>query len=238
MMFSDVGLYLRNISRLRRFHNMHNGERCFIIGNGPSLARMDLSSLKREKTFGLNRIYLHFDRLGFTTTYLVAINRYIVEQFSRDILAAPSAKFISWYLRNELSRSEDVVYLRTSSRERFSRNPVLSEIWEGATVTFVAMQLAYYMGFTKVVLIGVDHSFKTEGPAHKLVVSGGADENHFHPDYFGKGVRWQLPDLETSERAYRLAKDAFEADGRTIVDATLDGKLGIFKKISYTELFS
>ena len=39
------------------------GDRCVIIGNGPSLRSMDLSSLKDEVTFGMNRIYLLFDKM-------------------------------------------------------------------------------------------------------------------------------------------------------------------------------
>ena len=85
-------------------------------------------------------------------------------------------------------------------------------------MTYVAMQLAYFMGFEEVVLVGVDHSFATKGPAHEVVTSTGADPNHFDPTYFGKGFRWQLPDLETSELAYGLARQVFEADGRRIVD--------------------
>ncbi len=54
------------------------------------------------------------------------------------------------------------------------------------------------------------------------------DPNHFDPNDFGPRVKWQLPDLETSEIAYRLAHDEFEAHGRTIVDATVDGKLNVF----------
>ena len=44
-----------------------------IVGNGPSLAGMDLSPLRDEFTFGLNRSYLMFDRIGFNTTFLVAV---------------------------------------------------------------------------------------------------------------------------------------------------------------------
>jgi len=32
--------------RLRQFHDRYEGERCFIIGNGPSLNNTDLSKLK------------------------------------------------------------------------------------------------------------------------------------------------------------------------------------------------
>jgi len=103
-------------------------------------------------------------------------------------------------------------------------------------VTFICMQLAYYMGFSEVILIGVDHYFKTKGKENKLVESSGDDVDHFHPDYFGKGVKWQLPDLDNSERAYMKAKEAFEADGRRILDATIDGKLDIFPKVDYDEI--
>ena len=87
------------------------------------------------------------------------------------------------------------------------------------------MQLAYHLGFTDVILVGVDHSFATQGPANKLVTSQGPDPNHFDPSYFGAGIRWQLPDLEVSEASYRLARQHFEADGRRIRDATVGGKL-------------
>src|SRR5512139_2649265 len=65
----------RRRSRLRmaEYYNIHRGERCFIIGNGPSLNDTDLSKLKDEFTFGMNRIYLLFPDLGFTTTYFASI---------------------------------------------------------------------------------------------------------------------------------------------------------------------
>jgi hypothetical protein len=98
-------------------------------------------------------------------------------------------------------------------------------------VTYVAMQIAFHLGFQEVILVGVDHSFATIGPANKLVRATGPDPNHFDPDYFGVGVRWQLPDLETSEIAYRLARDRYQADGRIIRDATVGGRLTIFPKV-------
>jgi hypothetical protein len=110
-------------------------------------------------------------------------------------------------------------------------------LWEGATVTFVAMQLAYFMGFKQVILIGVDHNFTSTGKPNTTVVSTGADPNHFHPGYFGKGFRWQLPDLETSEIAYRMAKSAYEKNGREILDATIGGKLTVFPKVNFDTIW-
>ena len=99
------------------------------------------------------------------------------------------------------------------------------------------MQLAFHMGFKQVILIGVDHSFATQGKPNTTVVSGGDDPNHFNPDYFGKGFRWQLPDLDTSEVAYTMAREAYKSAGREIIDATVDGKLTVFPKVNFESLF-
>jgi hypothetical protein len=93
------------------------------------------------------------------------------------------------------------------------------------------------MGFDEVILIGVDHNFTTKGEPNKTVVSQGDDPDHFDTRYFGKGFRWQLPDLDTSEIGYRMAKQAFEQDSRRIVDATVGGKLTVFEKVDYNSLF-
>jgi hypothetical protein len=113
--------------------------------------------------------------------------------------------------------------------------PVSSSV--GGTVTYVCLQLAFWMGFHEVFLIGVDHNFETKGSANKIVVSTGDDPNHFSPDYFGKGFRWQLPDLETSEIAYELADTVYRQNDRQVIDATVGGKLTIFPKMDYRKIF-
>ena len=223
--------------RLAALKDIHKGERCFIIGNGPSLRTTDLTKLRNEFTFGLNRIYLLFPELGFTTTYFLSMNDLVIEQCAAEILALPIPKFLTWRSRRFLSPTRDTHFLYTTyTGPKFARD-VSGRLWEGATVTYVALQLAYHMGFEKVILIGVDHNFVTKGDANKTIISQGDDPNHFAPNYFGKGFKWQLPDLETSERAYRMAKAAYEADGRQVLDATIGGKLTVFPKIDYLSLF-
>jgi hypothetical protein len=93
------------------------------------------------------------------------------------------------------------------------------------------------MGIDELALIGVDHRFSTPGQAHSLVESQGDDPNHFDPGYFGKGYRWQLPDLKNSEQMYRIADAYFRAYRRRIVDATVDGACPVFEKVDYREYF-
>jgi hypothetical protein len=225
------------IRNIKKFRNKYQGERCFVIGNGPSLQKTDMTKLRNEYTFGLNRIYLMFEELGFSTSFFVSINDLVIEQSSSEIQVLKIPRFVSWRSRKWLMPQDDLFFLySTYTGPKFAKNAA-SRLWEGATVTYVALQLAYYFGFSEVILIGVDHSFTTKGKPNTTITSEGDDPNHFNPNYFGKGFRWQLPDLETSEIAYKMARHAFEADGRKVLDATVDGRLTVFPKVEYNSLF-
>jgi hypothetical protein len=224
--------------RLAEFQDRHRGERCFILGNGPSLARTDLSRLRDEVTFGLNRIYLLFPEVGFSTSYFVAVNTLVIEQCAEDISRLAMPRFLTWRARNRMGRNLPVIYMDTdyTGPETFSVD-VRGRVFEGSTVTYVALQLAFFMGFAEVILVGVDHSFSTHGPPNITVVSDADDRDHFSPEYFGRGFRWQLPDLAASERAFHLARAAYERSGRKILDATVDGKLSVFPKVEFARLW-
>lgn len=238
LLFHTLPAGHRSLWHLKKLRNSHTGRRCFILGNGPSLRRTNLDLLRNEITFGLNRIYLLFPEMGFQTTYLVSVNRLVLEQCAEEILALPLLRFLPWSSRKYLPTStRNVIFLNTTCRRCSFTRDVRRPVWTGATVTFVALQLAYHMGFEKVILVGVDHAFVTQGEPHKTVISTGDDPNHFSPHYFGKGFRWQLPDLETSEMAYRMARQAFEQAGRQVLDATIGGKLTVFEKVDYNTLF-
>lgn len=216
----------------------HRGERCVIIGNGSSLNHMDLSFLKREFCFGLNKIYLGFEKWDFTPTYYVAVNSLVIEQSVEQIYNIPCTKFISDRGIPYLQPRKDIIFIETSAYndKEFSTDPTMG-LREGNTVTYVALQLAYYMGFKTVILIGVDHSFIIDGLPHQEVIAEGEDPNHFHPNYFGKGQKWNLPDLAGSEKYYKIAYAHFWLDNRQIIDATLNGKCPVFPKMDYRDLF-
>jgi hypothetical protein len=230
----------RNRERLEAVRDRHAGQRCFILGNGPSLARMNLAPLQKEITFGLNRIYLLFDELRFVTSYHICVNELVLEQFAHEIGRLRMPRFLNWNGRGLFDAAEQgISFLRISPSlgDRFAgdlRGPISS----GGTVTYVAMQVAFAMGFSEVILIGVDHSFADRGTPNEVQVRRAAkDLNHFHPDYFPQGFKWQLPDLRRSEIAYELARQAYEEAGRRLVDATLDGKCPVFERVEYASLF-
>lgn len=224
-------------SKLRKFKDLHKGQDCFIIGNGPSLNKMDLAPLADYHTFGLNKIFLIFEKVDLNLSYLASVNPFVIEQAHKEFEEIYCPVFLSHTASAGVVKNKSHIHrLHTLNLWSFYED-ITQPICEGGTVTYVAMQIAYYMGFERVFLIGVDHSFKQKGNPNETQTYEGDDENHFHPDYF-KGQKWQLADIEGSEVSYHLAKYHFRKDNRQIIDATVGGKLEIFPKIEYEKALS
>ena len=101
-------------------------------------------------------------------------------------------------------------------------------------MTYAAIQIAYYMRFSRIFLIGVDHNYKAQGKPSQTQILEGKDTNHFSGRYF-TGQQWQLPNLPLAETAFRIADHHFQKNGCQIYDATVDGKLNVFPKISFAQ---
>ncbi|MDX1565926.1 MAG: hypothetical protein R3236_10995, partial [Phycisphaeraceae bacterium] len=79
----------RSASALNQLKNNHRGERCVIMGNGPSLGRMDLTPLGDEYTFGMNRIYLLVPELDWRPSFYVSVNTLVIEQCAQGLQNHP-----------------------------------------------------------------------------------------------------------------------------------------------------
>lgn len=223
--------------RMRKFKNKYEGKRCFIIGNGPSLKKTDLKLLKNEYTFGTNRLYILFDKLGFSTTFYVAIDAQIIRQYSHDINSIPSIKFILRRTKHDIQLDSDTIFIEQDLDISF-KSDATRKLYIGGSVTYIAMQLAYFMGFNPVILVGVDHSYKTVRKTEDKVKPLNYDkESHFSPDYYKKGDVWVPPDIQKQEFSYKMAGHAYKSSGREILDATIGGKLKMFPKVKYLSLF-
>ncbi len=237
--------------RLGSLHNRHRGERCFIVGNGPSLNETDLSLLAEEHTFAVNGIFYKYDEVGFKSTYYVVEDRHVInDNLDRINQIDYSIKFFPARYANKIIRTPDTYFLPADwqfyvpacpnfEKPRFSED-VSEVIYTGQTVTFLNLQLAFYLGFAEVYLIGVDFSYTipqsalVDGPT---ITSTEDDVNHFHPDYFGKGKKWHDPKLHNCLKGFELAKATYEADGRKVYNATIGGKLELFERVDYPSLF-
>ncbi|MFC1777657.1 6-hydroxymethylpterin diphosphokinase MptE-like protein [Pseudomonadota bacterium] len=246
--------FTKNARKLAGFSDKHQGERCFIIGNGPSLNDCDLTLLRNEVTFGVNAIYLNHQNMGFHPTYYVVEDVFVAEDRCDEIskYIGPSQKFFGSYLRYTLNGDKKTTWMNVIVDYRdypgfpnFSKNSSRC-LWVGGSVTYLCMQLAYFMGFSTVYLIGFDHNYVVPRDATVSnikpngfdILSNSEDPNHFHPDYFGKGYRWHDPKVDRMEKGFLKARQNFEADGRKIYNATKGGRLEAFDRVEYDSLLS
>ncbi|MCZ2223453.1 MAG: DUF115 domain-containing protein [Chitinophagales bacterium] len=224
-------------SGLKKFYNIHEGQDCFIVGNGPSLNKTDLNKLKDYYVFGLNKIHLIFEKYPqFKLSYHVVVNPLVIEQIYNELEQGiyNCHSFLSYSDSKKIKFINPNIHKILTTNQWSFYTDITRPICDGYTVTYAAIQIAYYMGFQNVFLVGVDHNFQQKGKPNEQQEFKGEDINHFHPDYF-KGQQWHLADLEGNEASYALAKHDFHIVGREIYDATIDGKLQVFKKISFDD---
>ena len=225
---------------MKKFRDIHKGQTALIMGNGPSLDTVPRTLLERFISFGANSItlaYTHSDECpknlkGFVANYLVAINPLVIEQNKVDILNYPALAF---FLRAGSGLSGDRIYPLISTPPQFSYTPEQG-IYEGFTVTYVSLQLAFFMGFSTVYLVGVDHNYSYQGEPNEENDKVEPDLNHFHPDYF-KGQKWNNPDLVNSTKAYAMAENAYRKAGREIINLPPNTALDVFEKGEYADVY-
>ena len=230
----------------------HKGERCFILGNGPSLNKCDLTLLKNEISFAVNNIYYKTQETGYRPSYyMVEDNHVLKENFYAINNYRCDVKFFPENYRNkEALPDQSTIFIPMDCgfyREghpyyqipRFSRD-VSREVFAGQSVTIMQLQMAFYLGFSEVYLIGMDFSYDVP---KSTVIDGVCyhsqenDPNHFHPNYFGKGKIWHNPRLDLVLESYKKCKEEFESDGRKILNATVGGKLELFERVDYQSIF-
>ena len=116
----------KNTDKIRSFENKHKGERCFIIGNGPSLNKTDLTMLKNEITFGLNKIYLNFNKMGYSPTYFVIVNPLVINQCANELLQIPAPKFVGHEGLKYLPIRDDIIYFMSFSQRPYFSKTLIS----------------------------------------------------------------------------------------------------------------
>ncbi len=240
-------VFTENEKKLQSFKDKHKGERCFIIGNGPSLNKLDLTLIKKEVTFGVNGIFLNQEKMGFLPTYYVIEDYLVAENRASEINNLKgTSKFVPTFLDYVLEKDSNTVnfnaYMNYSDKifePHFSDN-CLRKIGVGGSVTFMCLQLAFYMGFNEVYMIGFDHNYaKSEKKTDSTsVFSDEKDENHFSPNYSIKGEKWHDPNAERMEKGFSVANEFFINNGRKVFNATYGGHLEVFERKDYDKIFN
>jgi len=167
--------YRRILSKNIELKNIHSGERCFIVGNAPSISKIEIEKLKDEFVFSISNGYHHPKYSYFKPNYhlLPALTYTSIKggmndeaavrwfkEMDKEIGSAKlilSVKQIDLVGKYSLFSRRDVYYMDTSAKDYhdIDLTKTIGEIWSAPQI---AIQVAMYMGFKEIYLLGVDHN--------------------------------------------------------------------------------
>lgn len=229
------------------FKDKHKKERCFIIGNAPSLRASDLDMLRNEITFGSNQCYLMFDKTDWRPSYYSIADPLMLKRLYDDIRL--SIKCPIFYVCNSIMEMNtfqlDHAYFywlnydvdwnpNIDAKPLFSENPSLT-YW-GASVTYDIFQLAVYMGFKEIYLLGIDYSYAVSvNKCGEIQFNSNQARDHFTNEYMKPTF---LAETDTIIASYMKARQICEERGIKVYNATRGGKLEVFERTDFDRLFA
>ena len=223
---------------LKAFHNIHRNKRCFIVATGPSLKVKDLDCLLRHNDIciSMNKIFYAFEETKWRPDYYIVSDIRVLCPCKQEIINLKAkAKFVTDY---------DTAFWKDCSHENiygfhehaysssalFFSEDISKGMHGGSTVTYFAIQLAAYMGFNEIYLLGVDHSGGTKVNAPERHFYGSKDTKTFD-------LKMDSDDLLYLERTYMTAERYSRTHDFRIYNATRGGNLEVFERKNFDELF-
>lgn len=244
----DYLLFYNITRKIKKFKNKYIGKRCFVIGNGPSLNSMNLNLMKDDIVFCSNSFFLKFKDLEFKPSFITVEDHLVAEDNFKELDKLEGiTKIFPIDLRHTLANKINTHWielrraLNNKTREKtFKFNIEKETFYWGGTVLYMNLQLAAYMGFKQIYLIGVDLSYSIPKDADikgSVITSNSDDPNHFNPAYFGKGKRWHLPETDRMQESFTNAFKEMKKSNINLYNATVGGNLKEIPRTKYESLF-
>ena len=240
------------MTRNEIFRDRHRGQRCFVIGNGPSLKHQDLSQLQGEITFACNSFFLHPEvrESGLPTYYFLSDPEYFdgtvpLDDFSQLMTAIGSTPiFVPYYAKDFVIKTgalpaEQTYYLATCGglEESWRTRPDLTKAIPGVqTVVQLAVLAAMYMGCSPIYLMGLDHDWLSHGGQHLNFYSEENAEDQPQGNLPNWTYRTMMEAMLTMWKVYEMLLRIAEAEGIQIVNVTRGGFLDVFPRQSYESI--
>ncbi|MBR6071672.1 MAG: DUF115 domain-containing protein [Acholeplasmatales bacterium] len=212
--------------KLKSLENVYLGKRCFIVATGPSLTVNDVELLSNEYTFGVNSIIKIFSKTSWRPTFYAIQDSKVYNSFKNDPdFISINNKFISDYVTEELKIKEEHIkfplelfdhmsYGKKGKYDtKFSDN-AYANVYDGSSITYSVMQIAYYMGFREIYLLGCDCNFS-------------GDKVHFADcgySYFSDNPEYRMI------FSYNVALNFTKDHDLKIYNVTRGGKLEVFER--------
>lgn len=239
----DKSKYAKKLLGLK---NSKSGKTCVVIGNGPSLTNGDLEKLQDlgVDTFATNKIFKIFDEVKWRPTYYVTEDPIIVKDITNEIGSIScDYKFIPINVIYDLNMKVKDAFLMNMT---YNNNPtenygftddIHNAISCNGTVTITAMQLAAYMGYQKILLLGVDHNYSKMIDGNGNVVEDKTVKDYFSDKCDEKIKNKLTHDVGATTLAFMRVKKYLDEKGVEAFNATRGGKLEVFPRVQIDEFF-
>lgn len=232
---------------LAAWRGRYAGQRCFFIGNGPSLKAEDLTRLHQagEVTFAFNRIYNIFDQTPWRPTFYISQDEKMLAGCAQtvDELALPVKLIpvqLKWWHDIHIAGASHFNLIGQNVDDpadfRFS-DDIAAGVYNASTVMYSAAQMAAYMGFAEIYLIGVDHHFRVSQNNDGEIVVDNTVKDYFSEKYNEDKQNLYIPNTEKSTLTYLAMKRHCDRRGIRVYNATRGGKLEVFPRADFDSLF-
>lgn len=222
---------------LAKFKGIHKGETCFIIGLGPSLRADDLSLLHQNHiiSFSVNDIARIYKNTQWRPEYYVITDKSAFsdpnlmhpEQVCRNNAFLTEAQEEFW--KNNCFEKNIRFHRRQNlpdMEEELFSDDVAKVCGNGGTCIYICLQIAVYMGFKNIYLLGMDLVDMSQGIHHLPTYE------HFYPEVDSSRL-W----LDLILKGYRSARKYADSHNIHIYNATRGGYLEIFQRVDFDSLF-
>lgn len=176
-----TGIHTQDGRKLLELKNIHKGESCILIGNGPSVRMEDLDQVAKSgmDSFGANRIVDIFDKTLWRPKYLCVMDQaflvgvsstmkavqYMEEAIKNDIEKIILTDMLRKHLSQIQKQYKGLYFVNSPLALMFSDHiqpfseDVSVSVSDMGNVTHFMVQLACYMGYKKIYLYGIDNSY-------------------------------------------------------------------------------
>ncbi|WP_342234997.1 hypothetical protein [Inquilinus sp. OTU3971] len=214
--------------RIMALKDRHRGQRCFLLGNAPSLLDFDLSKLAGEQFFVVKKGYKALEHgLPAPIPYYVLSDLRGWDRIKADVSTLPVGTYLvrdTIAARPEFRPPAERVVTFPGYRGGLRKQGFRHRPWQGlgndSTVILFAAQIAHYMGFAEAYILGVDLDY-AQGTTY-FYAAGQSETNQY--------VR---PEDEIYRREFGILRRAFEADGRILRNVGLGGAVMGLERADY-----
>ncbi len=229
----------KKYSSLAQYKDRYKGKRCFVVCTGPSLTFEDLKLIEGEYAFGMNSILKIFgDTTWRPTFYGVQDIKVFQKMHSYIDSSGIQDVFISDIVESRVIKGEKVKKLDNAKifplnlygHQYNCKNPkfkfsddISACVYDGYSITYSLIQIACYMGFKEIYLLGCDNSYAKEPEKQYFVSHGIVDPN-------------AQRQAEYQRIAFECAKKHTERKGIHIYNATRGGALEVFPRVNLDEV--